>query len=101
LRKEVVFSSIKILLKRILAGFSIHSVWKCLVSVDCTIARVRKFLTSVGFTIARLWIFCMFLYSQGATAFVCGKNKRLLDASRRRILYGEMASEWFGYYSLS
>jgi hypothetical protein len=34
-------------------------------------------------------------------AFVRGKNKHFLDASRRRSFYGEVASEWFGSYSLS
>jgi hypothetical protein len=30
-----------------------------------------------------------------------GKNKHLLDASRRRNFHGEVASEWFGSYLLS
>jgi hypothetical protein len=110
-----VFSSIKTLLKRISAGCYIHRVRKCLVSegctiarvrkclvfVGCTIARVRKFLISAGCTIARLWSFRRLHYSQGAKIHVRGKNEHLLDASRRRSFYGEVASKRFGSYSLS
>ena len=59
--------------------------WKNL--VDCYIARVR--------TVRRL------LYSQGANFPARGKNVRFLESSRRRSFYGEVASKWFGYYSLS
>jgi hypothetical protein len=31
----------------------------------------------------------------------CGKNERFLESSRRRNFHGEVASEWFGSYSLS
>jgi hypothetical protein len=30
-----------------------------------------------------------------------GKNEHLIDASRKRNFHGEVASEWFGSYSLS
>jgi hypothetical protein len=30
-----------------------------------------------------------------------GKNEGFLESSRRRNFYGEVASEWFGSYSLS
>jgi hypothetical protein len=69
--------------------------------VGCTIARVWKCLISIGCTIARVWNFCRLHYSQVATTFVRGKNEHFLDASRRRSFYGEVASEWFGSYSLS
>ena len=87
LREEVVFSSVKTLFWRIYVG--------------CTIARVGKCLISVGFTIARVWNFRRLQYIQVATAFVHGKNEHFLDASRRRRFYDEVASEWFGSYSLS
>jgi hypothetical protein len=53
----------------------------------CTIARSRSFPRC---TIARV-----------QRPPVRGKNEHLLDASRRRSLYGEVASEQFGSYSLS
>jgi hypothetical protein len=87
LREEVVFSSVKTLFWRIFAGCTIAGVWKCLIFVGCTIARE--------------WNFCRLHYSQVAVAFVCGKNENFLDASKRRSFYGEVASEWFGSYSLS
>ena len=66
-----------------------------------TIAGVRKYLISIGFTIDREWNFHKFHYSQVAEAFVSGKNEHFLDASRRRSFYGEVAFEWFGSYSIS
>jgi hypothetical protein len=82
-----VFSSVKTLFWRISAG--------------CTIAGVQKYLISVGCTIAKARNFHRLHYSQVATAFARGKNEHFLDASRRRSFYGEVASEWFGSYSLS
>jgi hypothetical protein len=66
--------------------------------VGCTIARVRKCPISAGCTIARARNFRRLHYSQVVEAFVRGKNEHFLDASRRRIFYGEVASEWFGSY---
>ena len=40
-------------------------------------------------------------YSQGARIPARGKNERFRESSRRRSFYGEVASEWFGSYSLS
>jgi hypothetical protein len=87
LREEVVFSSIKTLFWRISMGF--------------TIAGVKKCLISAGYTIARVHNFCRLHYSQVVATFVRGKNGHFLDAYRRRSFYGEVASEWFGSYSLS
>jgi hypothetical protein len=42
-----------------------------------------------------------FHYSQGARIPARGKNEHFRESSRRRSFYGEMASEWFGSYSLS
>jgi hypothetical protein len=82
-----VFSSVKTLFWRIYAS--------------STIARVRKFLISAGFTIARARNFCKMHYSQVAVAFVRRENKYFLNGSRRRSFYGEVAFEWFGSYLLS
>jgi hypothetical protein len=67
----------------------------------CTMARVRECLILAGCTIARLREVHRFLYKQGVRMLICGKNEHLLDASRRRNFHGEVASEWFGSYSLS
>jgi hypothetical protein len=87
LRKEVVFSLVKTLLKRKFTGCYIGRVWECLILVGCTIARVRD--------VRRL------LYRQGVRMPTHGKHKCFLESSRRRSFYGEVASEWFGSYSLS
>jgi hypothetical protein len=63
--------------------------------VGIYIGKVRKCLILAGYTIARL------LYKQGERMLIRGKNEHLLDASRRRNFHGEVASEWFGSYSLS
>ena len=67
----------------------------------CTMARVQEWLILVGFTIARLWEVHRLLYKQGARMLTCGKNVRFLESSRRRNFHGEVASKWFGSYSLS
>ena len=67
----------------------------------CTMARVRECLILVGCTIAGLQEVHRLLYKQGARMLIRGKNENLLDASRRRRFHGEVASEWFGSYSLS
>jgi hypothetical protein len=41
------------------------------------------------------------LYRQGARMLTRGKNEHFLESSRRRNFHGEVASEWFGSYSLS
>jgi hypothetical protein len=41
------------------------------------------------------------LYRQGARMPTRGKNECFLESSRRRNFHGEVASEWFGSYSLS
>jgi hypothetical protein len=66
-----------------------------------SMARVRECLILIGYTIARLREVHSFLYKQGARMLIRGKNKHLLDASRRRNFHGEVASKWFGSYSLS
>jgi hypothetical protein len=63
--------------------------------------RVRECLILEGCTIARLQEVRRFLYKQGARMLIRGKNEHLLDASRRRNFHCEVASEWFGSYSLS
>jgi hypothetical protein len=63
-------------------------------------ARVRECLILVGFTIDGLREVHRFLYKQGARMIIRGKNKHPLDASRRRNFHDEVASEWFGSYSL-
>jgi hypothetical protein len=63
-------------------------------------ARVRECLILTVCTIAGLREVCRLLYKQGAKMLIRGKNEHLLDASRRRNFHGEVASEWFGYYSL-
>jgi hypothetical protein len=87
LREEVVFSSVKTLFWRISMGCTIDGVWKNLISTGFTIARVRNFHGMH--------------YSQVVAAFIRGKNEHFFNASRRRSFYGEVASEWFGSYSLS
>jgi hypothetical protein len=67
----------------------------------CTMARVRECLILIGCTIAGLREVRRLLYKQGARMLIRGKNEHLLDASRRRNFHGEVASEWFGSYSLS
>jgi hypothetical protein len=67
----------------------------------CYIGRVRECLILVGCTIAGLREVRRLLYKQGARMLIRGKNEHLLDASRRRNFHGEVASEWFGSYSLS
>jgi hypothetical protein len=42
-----------------------------------------------------------FLYRQGARMPTCGKNECFLESSRRRNFHGEVASKWFGSYSIS
>jgi hypothetical protein len=69
------------------AGFYIGRVRECLILIGCTIAGLRE--------VRRL------LYKKGARMLIRGKNEHLLDASRRRNFHGEVASEWFGSYSLS
>jgi hypothetical protein len=64
-------------------------------------ARVQECLILTGYTIAGLREVGRFLYKQGETMLIRGKNEHLLDASRRRNFHGEVASEWFGSYSLS
>ena len=87
LRKEVAFSFMKTLLKMI---------FTC-----CTMARVRECLILVGYTIVGLREVSRFLYKHGVRMLIRGKNEHLLDASIRRKFHGEVASEWFGSYSLS
>jgi hypothetical protein len=55
----------------------------------------------IGCTIAGLREVHRLLYRQGARMPTRGKNKRFLESSRRRNFHGEVASEWFGSYSLS
>jgi hypothetical protein len=69
--------------------------------MGCTIARVRKCLISAGCTIVKARNFHWLHYIQVMESFVRGKNKHSLNGSRRRIFYGEVASKWFGSYSLS
>jgi hypothetical protein len=45
----------------------------------------------IGFTIARSRSVRRLLYRQGAKMLIRGKNKHLLDASRRRNFHGEVA----------
>jgi hypothetical protein len=45
--------------------------------------------------------YCKFLYRQGVRMLTRGKNEHFLESSRRRNFHGEVASEWFGTYSLS
>jgi hypothetical protein len=87
MRKEVAFSFVKRLLKRMFAGCYIGRVRECLIFAGCTIDTSRS--------VRRL------LYRLGAKMLIRGKNKHLLDACRRRNFHGEVASEWFGSYSLS
>jgi hypothetical protein len=87
LRKEVAFSFVKTLLKRMFTG--------------CYIGTVRKCLIFAGYTIARSQSVHRLLYRQGEKMLIRGKNEHLLDSSRRRNFHGEVASEWFGSYSLS
>jgi hypothetical protein len=68
-------------------GFYIGRVRECLILAGCTIAGLRE--------VHRL------LYKQGDRMLIHGKNEHLLDASRRINFHGEVASEWFGSYSLS
>ena len=63
--------------------------------------RMRECLIPIGYTIAGLQEVHRFLYKQGARMLIRGKNEHLLDASRRRNFHGEVASKWFGSYSLS
>jgi hypothetical protein len=63
--------------------------------------RVRECLILAGCTIARVRDVRRLLYRQGVRMPTHGKNKRFLESSRRRNFYGEVASEWFGSYSLS
>jgi hypothetical protein len=65
------------------------------------IGKMQEFLILVGCTIARLREVRKLLYRQGARMLTHGKNKRFLESSRRRNFHGEVASEWFGYNSLS
>jgi hypothetical protein len=58
-------------------------------------------LILAGCTIAGLWEVQRLLYRQGARMLICGKNESFLESSRRRNFHGEVASEWFGSYSLS
>jgi hypothetical protein len=67
----------------------------------CTMARVKECLILTSFTIAGFQEVHRFLYKKGARMLIRGKNEHLLDASRRRNFHGEVASEWFGSYSLS
>jgi hypothetical protein len=67
----------------------------------CTMSRVRECLILVGCTIVGLREVHRLLYKQGARMLIRGKNEHLLDASRRRNFHGELASEWYGSYSLS
>ena len=55
----------------------------------------------VGFTIDGLQEVRSLLYRNGARMLTHGKNDRFLESSRRRNFHGEVASEWFGSYSLS
>jgi hypothetical protein len=87
LRKEVAFAFVKTLLKRMFVG--------------CYIGRVREFLILIGCTIDGLWEVHRFLYKQGVRMLTCGKNEHFLESYRRRNFYGEVASKWFGSYSLS
>jgi hypothetical protein len=54
-----------------------------------------------GCILARVRPVHRFLYRQGARMLTRGKNERFLESSRRRNFHGEVASEWFGSYSLS
>jgi hypothetical protein len=67
----------------------------------CYIGRVRECLILAGCTIAGLREVHRLLYRQGARMLTRGKNERFLESSRRRNFHGEVASEWFGSYSLS
>jgi hypothetical protein len=58
-----------------------------MILTSCTIAGLRE--------VRRL------LYRQGARILIRGKNECFLESSRRRNFHGEVASEWFGSYSLS
>jgi hypothetical protein len=58
-------------------------------------------LIFIGYTIARLRSVRRLIYREGVKMLIHGKNKHLLDASRRRKFHGEVASKWFGSYSLS
>ena len=63
--------------------------------------RVQEYLILAGCTIAGLREVRRLLYSQGARMLTRGKNERFLESSKRRNFHGEVASEWFGSYSLS
>jgi hypothetical protein len=64
-------------------------------------ARVQECLIIASYTIAWLREVCKLLYKQGMRMLIRGKNEHLLDASRSINFHGEVASEWFGSYSLS
>jgi hypothetical protein len=68
MRKEVAFSFVKTLLKRMFA---------C-----CYIGRVRKCMIFTSFTIARSRSVRRLLYRQGVKMFIPRENEHLLDASR-------------------
>ena len=87
LRKEVAFSFVKTLLKMIFTCFTMARVWEFPILTGCIIAGLRE--------VHR------FLYKQGARMLIRGKNEHFIDASRRKNFHGEVASEWFGSYSLS
>ena len=67
-------------------GFYIGRIQECMILAGCTIAGLREVHK--------------FLYRQGVRMLTRGKNERFLESSRRRNFYGEVASEWFGSYSL-
>ena len=87
LRKEVAFSFVKTLKKRKFVGCIIARVRECLILIGCIIARVRGVRS--------------LLYRQSVRMLTRGKNERFLESSKRRNFHGEVASEWFGSYSLS
>ena len=86
LRDEIIFSFVKTLVKRIVTPCPVIGVrWSRIVAC-CTIPSLQRR--------------CTLLSSKGATILVRGNNEHLLDASRRRSFYGEVASDRFGYHSL-
>jgi hypothetical protein len=54
-----------------------------------------------GYTIVGLREVRRLHYKKGARMLTRGKNEHFLESSRRRNFHGEVASEWFGSYSLS
>jgi hypothetical protein len=86
LRDEIIFLFVKTLVRRIIT--------------PCPVLGVRRSQIIAYYTKHVLRHRRTLLSSKGATIFVRGKNEHILNASRRRSFYGEVASNRFGSYSL-